>query len=468
MEIGNKGLPGVVAGGKGAGSTPVSRTSPSPVVNVSDGGHTNQAHLTPPSQKLLAGLLVMAEKGVNYFDQVKLLFPKGELPGLDKVGKDVWTFLYQNGLCPFDVLDLRTSGRYHDFILPLLPKAGDAEPLVKSSLRELVRENMRQKMLVTLGEAQARLIDGATDPSTVLQSIVSQSADQLPGVNNEKWGEYVHSAKKEMLEEAKGKRLRSGLQELDALFRFRRGKLSIVAARTSHGKTTFGLHMVRESVRQGFRVAYLNFEDYADLPLTLAATMAGLPLDYMAKYDDQPPEHQKKALDSLEALAKRTDILMVPGVSIGEFSAQCQEFKPDVLVLDYIQEYARKHSGGTDLRLSIGNAAGQFRELVQKHRAYGILLSQFRRPESKEGGAPRRPYLSDLKESGELENGTDNALLLYWPWHDRMGKNETDLDKQRYLIEIAKARRGPVGEVEVRFEDTKGVFMNRFTMKEVG
>ena len=165
--------------------------------------------------------------------------------------------------------------------------------------------------------------------------------------------------------------------------------------------------------------------------------------------------------ESLMELSGLDNIHISAPTTIASFGSDCRKKKPDVVILDYVQRYVECY-GGDNKREACGKVTSDFQSLVQELGAIGVLCSQVRRRELSNNGVPRRPHLSDLKESGDLENYADAVLLLWWPWKDVLDDN--DMDKGRYHIEIAKDKLGECGDLRVRFDPTTLTWQDDFSI----
>jgi replicative DNA helicase len=91
-----------------------------------------------------------------------------------------------------------------------------------------------------------------------------------------------------------------------------------------------------------------------------------------------------------------------------------------------------------------------------------LVLSQLSRAPEQRGDKSAKPKLSDLRDSGAIEQDADVVLLLRRPCRN-VGDPETD-DKTLAIVDVAKNRNGPIGEVRLHFEDTLTRFADRADM----
>lgn len=438
-----------------------------------------------PSQKLLGSILRRGEAGRDLYHRLKTGFPKHEdIPGMDATTKAAMEILYVGGLCDFGSFDLRTKGRYHDALVSIvgvLPDAhagddswkpsrddlhGDPREDGEEALRELLREKDRMTLLADLSEAVTKLAQGTSGPQETAFELRGK-LDKVSGqAGGQSWDDYVGEAEKEMVSRAEGgPELTYGLSELDGHYNLHRGNMAIVAGPTSHAKTALALRMMLRAEERGLRAAALCFEDLRSIPWKLASIKRQVPMEWFTRYYAQPKENKAKASDALVDVQMMQNIRVFPPMTLSDFEGQMKDFRPDVIVLDYVQRYVECNYPETSKREGVGKTASDFQNIIQRFGAYGILNCQVRRRENTKGGSgpPRRPFLSDLKESGDLENYADSVLLLWWPHRDR--PDDADLDREDYRIDVAKDKLGPGGEVKLRFKGETMSFFNRFSME---
>lgn len=411
-----------------------------------------------PSQRLLGFLLSRPAEARPIFGKLLGRFPKPEsIPGVDPVTKAVYEVLYGSGLCDFPTLDLRTKGKYHDHLKPLVEDGGDAE-----ALSILFKEDKRGKLLVALSRAQDRLVSGGADPDVVEEEL-RNSTSVAPPEGSIDWKAYVGSSTAEMRSMVdRGVELDTGLAELDSFFSMRRSAPVVVAAPTSQGKTAFSLRIAARASNRGLRTAMLCNEDWTTIPYKLASHIYQVPLEYFTKYHLYGKQERALADGALAALSEIQNIHIFREMPFSSFESELSRIKPDLIILDYAQRYAEMY-GGEGKREALGRLACDFETLLKRHSAYGILCSQIRRREQADG-KPRRPSLYDLKESGEIENYASAVLMLWWPWKDAADKSR--LDKSKYIISVEKDKTGQCGEVEVVFDGSTQTHRDKFSVGE--
>jgi len=245
--------------------------------------------------------------------------------------------------------------------------------------------------------------------------------------------------------------LTSGLQRKD---------LVILAARPSMGKTSLGVNIcAHAALRNGHRVAVFSLEMAAEqLVRRLLSSEARVDQKriaggYLAKSDWPKLELAAQSLRDVNLWIDDT-----PGITPLELSAKARRLKQerglDLVMVDYMQLM----SGGArfNSRNEEVSAISRSLKAVAKELDVPMLvLSQLSRQPERRGG-DHRPQLSDLRESGSIEQDADVVMFIVRPSvYDREAE-----DPRRAELIIAKQRNGPIGEVDLIFQHEYTRFEN--------
>lgn len=239
-----------------------------------------------------------------------------------------------------------------------------------------------------------------------------------------------------------------GWQAVDeAIGGLRRKSLYIIGGKTSQGKTSVCVNIVRSnlSCNSGCRILYNGFENLDQFATRLAAVDSGVPLSAFLRPDSNNAGQMKSVQDALKSLEKwAPNIRVMNSASVAQMRAVADEFKPDVVFLDYIQRYLHRYAPESDGRVSYQAAklASDLQDFAIDRNCAVFAFSQLSRRSEEQRN--RRPSINDLKESGDLENTADVIGLLYWPWRDSL-----DPSKHRpedYYFCVAKNKLGECGE----------------------
>src|ERR687884_334064 len=251
----------------------------------------------------------------------------------------------------------------------------------------------------------------------------------------------------------------TGYVDLDKLLGgFQRTDLIILAARTSVGKTSFALNLaVNAAVKHNATVAIFSLEMAAEqLASRLLSMESGV--DSPRIRSAHLNEQESRKLDAAMNHLARAPIWVddTPSIPIMELRSKARrlaaQHQLDMIVVDYLQLIAT--DGGESRVQEIGQISRALKALARELGVPGIALSQLSRPV--EQRTPHIPQLSDLRESGALEQDADVVMFIY-----RDEKYNPDTDKKGVAdIIVAKHRNGPTGQVQLLFLERTTKFLD--------
>jgi len=177
------------------------------------------------------------------------------------------------------------------------------------------------------------------------------------------------------------------------------------------------------------------------------------------------PEMMGKIINSMDALADaKLFIDDTPGISIMELTAKTRRMKQEhdigMVVVDYLQLVSPVRDGKSNREQEIAQISRSLKFLAKELNIPIISLAQLNRSVEQRSG-DRRPQLSDLRESGSIEQDADVVMFLSRP--EMYGvKNFEDGTSSKDIIEIVigKQRNGPIGDFRLRFLKNYGRFMS--------
>ncbi len=242
--------------------------------------------------------------------------------------------------------------------------------------------------------------------------------------------------------------------------------LILIAARPAMGKTAFALNLAQSAaVHSNVPVAIFSLEMSKDqLVNRVLCSEAMVDSNKMktGKLEDNDWQKVAKALAPLSEAPIYIDD--TPGVSITEIRAKCRRLKLEhnlgLIVIDYLQlmQGSGKSKGGENRQQEISEISRSLKILAKEINVPVICLSQLSRaPETR---TDHRPILSDLRESGAIEQDADIVMFLY---RDDYYNPETEKKNIAEVI-IAKHRNGSTGTVELVWlgQYTKFVNLEKF------
>jgi len=248
----------------------------------------------------------------------------------------------------------------------------------------------------------------------------------------------------------------SGYRDLDSkLLGFQDSDLVIVAARPAMGKTSFALNVAMNAARDaGRKVLFCSLEMSEDqLASRLIAIQRNLDSNRLRNGYMGASEMAgvKDARDRLRGVQLYIDDS--PRMNVLEIRARARRMrhqgKLDMIMVDYLQLI-----DPTDRKISreqqISEISRSLKSLAKELKIPVMALSQLSRAPETRPGKDKRPLLSDLRESGAIEQDADVVMFLYRP--EYYEKNEVK-DEDRGIMEVivAKQRNGPTGLARLRF-----------------
>lgn len=229
---------------------------------------------------------------------------------------------------------------------------------------------------------------------------------------------------------------------------FQPSDLILVAARPSMGKTAFALNVVQyAAVKENKVTALFSLEMSKDQLLNrMVCSEAMVDAQKVRTGDLEDDDWSKISMGAVILAQSSIYIDDTPGITIGEMRAKCRKLKMekglDLIMIDYLQ--LMSGSGKMQSReQEISEISRGLKALAREMSAPVVALSQLSR--ACESRADHRPMLSDLRESGAIEQDADVVMFLY---RDEYYNPETELKNQAELI-IAKQRNGPTGTVNL-------------------
>jgi replicative DNA helicase len=246
---------------------------------------------------------------------------------------------------------------------------------------------------------------------------------------------------------------------------WQRSDLIILAARPGMGKTAFVLSMARNiAVEFNKAVAVFSLEMSALQLVTRVISMeTELPAEKLKKGNLE--DYEWEQLNS--KIGKLTDAKLIiddtPALTIFELRAKCRRLmqRPggvQMIIIDYLQLMVGSQDNKGNREQEISTISRSLKALAKELDVPIICLSQLNRSVETRGGS-KKPVLSDLRESGAIEQDADMVLFIYRPEYYKIDEDEQgNPTKGRAEIIIAKHRNGALGDVPLRFIDKYAKF----------
>src|SRR6201996_9024440 len=276
--------------------------------------------------------------------------------------------------------------------------------------------------------------------------------------------DILHETLKEM-EALKDKKdgltgVASGFTDLDRITSgWQKSDLVIIAARPAMGKTAFVLSCARNAA-----------VDFAKPVVVFSLEMSSVQLVNRLVSGETEIEQEKIRKGTLEewewqqihskiGRLEQAPLIIddTPALNIFEFRAKCRRLKSQhdiqLIIIDYLQLMHGKTDGkGGNREQEIGSISRALKSVAKELNVPVIALSQLSRAVENRPGGSKRPQLSDLRESGSIEQDADMVLFLYRPEYYGLTEDENGMPTQGVgEVIIAKHRNGETGTVRLKF-----------------
>lgn len=260
----------------------------------------------------------------------------------------------------------------------------------------------------------------------------------------------------------------SGFIELDRVTAgWQKSDLIIIAARPGMGKTAFVVSLARNSAVQFKKsIAIFSLEmSSVQLVNRLISSETELPAEKLKK--GQLANHEWEQLNSKISKLAEASIFIddTPALSIFELRAKCRRLKSqhniDLIIIDYLQLMSTSgENKGGNREQEISSISRSLKSIAKELDIPVIALSQLSRAVESRGG-DKRPQLSDLRESGAIEQDADMVMFIYRPEYYGLSVDENGNSTSGMAeIIISKHRNGSLKTVPLRFIDKFAKFVD--------
>ena len=446
------------------------------IINLSDGKIPPQAI---DLEEAVLGAMLIDEKGVN--EIIELLSPEVFYKRSHQLIYESIERLFRESE-PIDLLtvsaDLKKNKNFEpaggDFYLISLSQKVSSSAHIEFHSRIIIQKYIQRKLITISNEIIQKSYNESTDVMDLLDEAESKLYDVAQGnikTSTESAQNLVIRAKARIEEIAKQEGLSgvsTGFEKLDKLTSgWQPSDLVIIAARPGMGKTALALSMARNiSVQQKIPVAFFSLEmSSVQLITRLISSETGLTSDKLrtGKLADHEWQQLNIKVSDLESSPLFIDDS--PSLTIFELRAKARRLSSShgikLIIIDYLQLMNIGSSNKAGNReQEISTISRNLKALAKELDIPVIALSQLSRAVETRGGT-KRPILSDLRESGAIEQDADIVSFLYRPeyygiteWDDDM---KTPSEGQGEFI-VAKHRNGALDSIKLKFIPNLGKF----------
>jgi replicative DNA helicase len=321
-----------------------------------------------------------------------------------------------------------------------------------------------RRMAQSLKNGLTAVFDHEGDPESLIDSIEAS----VMAVRPERKGDEcdvrtaLGAVVQRLEQRASGARtgLPTGFANLDHTTELRPSEMFVIAARPSMGKTSFALSLIEANCPNGVPVGIISLEmDRGSLMERLIAMVSEVNLQFPKDWT----EHDKKriALANNKVRNWRIWIDDRSSLTIGQIRAQVRRwvsrYGVKLVIVDYLQLVA---GVGKDRREAVDGISRGLKGIAKELKIPIVVLAQLNREIEK--SSSRRPKLSDLRESGQIEQDADVVGML---WAEEEEPDPTN-PIRNVNMDIVKQRNGATGTAKFEFHRRYTLFKQRYTKIE--
>lgn len=259
--------------------------------------------------------------------------------------------------------------------------------------------------------------------------------------------------------------LATGFYDIDKITTgFHANELIIIAARPGMGKTAFALNMATNiAINSDKTVALFNMEMGAEQLATRMLSSVGQIEGYKLRSGKLENNDWKRINEAISRLADtKMYVDDTPGMTISEIRAKCRRLASSeeglgIVIIDYLQLINGSARYAGNRQQEVSEISRSLKMLAMELAIPVIALAQLSR--TVDGREDKRPILSDLRESGSIEQDADIVAFLY---RDDYYTKENEIDEftSRSEFIISKHRNGPTASIDLIFKRNTSTFVN--------
>ena len=344
-----------------------------------------------------------------------------------------------------------------------------------ANLNYYIKIILDKAILRTLIAKSTKIQEDCYEEADAVVDIVENDERKILGVYNDKLGRDIKKIQDilpeiqetmEALAESKTEftGIRTGYYDFDKITRgLQKNQVIIIAGRPGSGKSAFALNVaLNAAIKEKKSVAFFSLEMGSDEIVKRMFGCLGKIDGDVLKTGKLKNTDWKKWNEAMSELSDAKFYLDDSGgISVSEIRRKCRKLKNspdglDLIVIDYLQLLSSSAKYAGQRVQEVSEISRDIKKLAMELQIPVIALAQLSRSVEQRRGEDSKPKLSDLRESGSIEQDADIVLFLH---SDEYGKYTTNLNRKIELL-IAKHRAGSTGSVELIFKMNTGSFEN--------
>lgn len=337
------------------------------------------------------------------------------------------------------------------------PKQINYHPIIYSKIEQYLRKDLELYSLKLQGKVRNEDIfeisNDLKEKVKEVEDIISpEKQSELKDIIKKTFAEIEEAGKNDGIIGAK-----TGFKDLDRVFHgLRSGELIVLAGRPAMGKTTLATEITRRAAKLDQKVLFFTME-MGETELMKKLISAESKVDHDKLISGNLHNHEWQLINSAAGNIMRQNIVIhnKGGINEVELSSVARKLKRedklDLIVIDYLQLMTCADSRkDTNQNVKIGYLSGQMKALAMDLQVPIVLLSQLSRSVETRGG-DMKPYLSDLRDSGSIEQDANMVWFVYRPEYYGIEVTAEGEDTKNYMeVIVSKNRRGKMGTIPLR------------------
>ena len=234
-----------------------------------------------------------------------------------------------------------------------------------------------------------------------------------------------------------------------------KGEITIIGGRPSHGKTTFGMNVVSNLLDNNNKVMIINREmtnvEMMNKIMVLESGRLSYKMLRQKTFTDDDFKELEITKKKVSDKYNKDSFIMFDNIpDFGTAASEIKKFKPDVVFDDYVQ-LIKPITEMRDRRLQIEEIVNNYKWIAKSLGCVVILISQLNR--AIESRINPKPRMSDLAESGSLEQAAENVIFIYYDY--RVNYEDSESGKEKVEIIAGKVRYGESGRCQLGYNGDK-------------
>jgi len=319
-----------------------------------------------------------------------------------------------------------------------------AKLMYEKYLLRRVRSEAR-KIESLAGDGSIKVYDAIEDAHRHLGQILELKPDEHFSIDKELLSAITSITDKESL------LVKTGYDCLDAFAGgLTKGEITIIGGRPGHGKTTFMINLLSRMIHSGLRIAFFSRElpnsELLKKLLTLESGKLSYGMVRKGIFEQSDLQELERIKDKIKGWYSKEKFVMFDHIrDFSTTASEIRKFKPDVVFDDYLQ-LIQPHGKFDQRRLQLEQLVNDYKWAAKENKCAVVLASQLNR--AIESRPDPIPQLSDLAESGAIEQVAENVFFVFYPHKVKPDKAQDNIIE----IRAAKVRYGETGKCELGFD----------------